>query len=125
MLKKNIFSILLAAVIMYLSLASSQTFEKVHVFKIPYFDKIVHFSMYFVLMSSIILENRKTLKSLKSLFLISLIPLFYGIIIEIMQGVFTLTRSASFYDAVCDAAGILISILLWLCIKPAIKETIR
>jgi VanZ family protein len=125
MLKKNIISILLALIIMYLSLANSHTFEKVSLYRIPQFDKIVHFLMYFGLMSSIIFENRKTLKNNRTLFLISLIPLFYGILMEILQSVLTVTRCASIYDAISDEAGILVSVLLWLWIKPFIKDTIR
>ena len=89
------------------------------------FDKIVHFLMYFGLMSAIIFENKKTLKTTRNLFLISLIPLFYGILMEVLQGVLTTTRSASFFDAVSDAAGILVCILLWLRIKTFKKGNIR
>ena len=57
MLKRNIFSIIVALIILYLSLASSDTFEKVPFFNIPNFDKIVHFGMYFGLMSVIFLKT--------------------------------------------------------------------
>jgi VanZ family protein len=116
---------MLALIIMYLSLANSHTLEKVSFYKIPQFDKIVHFFMYFGLMSSIIFENRKTLKNNRTLFLISLIPLFYGILMEILQSVLTVTRCASVYDAISDEGGILVSVLLWLWIKPFIKDTVR
>ena len=59
MIKKNNFSILVALIIMYLSLANSHTFEKVPLINIPNFDKIVHFGNVFWLMSVIIFENRK------------------------------------------------------------------
>ena len=125
MAKKYLFSILVALIILYLSMASSKTFDKVPYFNIPYFDKFVHFGMYFGLMSVIILENRKTIKSTGYLFLSGLIPLFYGIIIEFLQSALTITRSGSFYDALADAAGIFVSILLWLWIKPIKKDIIR
>jgi VanZ family protein len=125
MIKKNIFSILVALLIMYLSLTSSHTFDKVSLFNFPFTDKIVHFGMYFVLMSVIIFENRKTIKSIRHLFLIALIPIFYGILIEVLQSALTSTRSGDFYDAIFDFAGIMVSSLLWLWIKPLTKETIR
>lgn len=125
MIKKNIFTILVAMIIMYLSMANSHTFDKIPVFNIPYFDKLVHFAMFFGLMSVIILENRKTLKSWRLLFLTGLIPLFYGILIEVLQAAFTVTRSGSVYDALADFAGILVSILLWVWIQPFKKEIIR
>jgi len=112
MIKKNIFSILTALIIMYLSMANSHTFDDVHI-KVPNFDKLVHFCMYLGLMSVIILENLKIIKSARNLFIIGLIPLSYGIIIEIMQSTLTSTRTGSFFDALADAAGIITSILLW------------
>jgi VanZ family protein len=125
MIKKNIFSILVALLIMYLSLTSSHTFDKVSVFKIAYFDKIVHFCMYFGLMSVILIENRKNIKTRGHLFLIALIALLYGILMEFLQSILTITRSGSVYDVIANIAGILVSALLWLWIKPLIKEPIR
>jgi len=126
MVKKNIFSILVALVIMYLSLTSSHTFDKVSFINIPFLDKIVHFGMYFGLMSVIIFENRKIIKSIRQLFLIALIPLFYGILMEILQSTLTTTRSGSFYDVFFNLVGILASLLLlWLWIKPSTKESVR
>jgi VanZ family protein len=121
MIKKNFFSILVAVIILYLSLTSSHTFNKVSFFNIPFFDKIVHFGMYFVLMSVIILENRHSIKSNRHLILTALIPLFYGILMEIFQVVFTTTRYGSIYDVISNSAGIIVSLLLWLWIKPRIK----
>jgi VanZ family protein len=122
MVKNNIFSILVALIIMYLSLASSHTFDKVPLINIPNIDKFVHFGMYFSLMSVIIFENRKTIKSISLLFLTGLIPLFYGILMEILQATLTVSRNGSFYDALANSAGILVSVLLWLWIKPFKKE---
>jgi VanZ family protein len=124
MLKKNILSILVTLIITYLSLTSSHTFDKVPFINIPYLDKIVHFCMYFGLMSVILFENRKTIKSTRQIFLIALIPLFYGILMEILQETLTTTRSGSVFDAIFNLAGILVSILIWLWIKPSTKETI-
>jgi VanZ family protein len=122
MIKKNKFSILVAMTIMYLSLASSDTFDKVTFITIPHFDKIVHFGMYFGLMSVIILENHKTIYKTSHLFLIGLIPLFYSILLEILQSTLTLTRTGSFYDALFNFGGIMVSILLWLLIRPPEKK---
>lgn len=125
MLKKYFLSIIVAVIIMYLSLASSDTFDKVPVFNVPNFDKFVHFCMYFGLMSVILFESRKSLKNTRSLLLIALIPLGYGILMEILQSTFTTSRSGSFYDFIFNFIGILISILLWLKISPFIKDRFR
>jgi len=126
MIKKNKFSILVALFIMYLSLANSSTFEKVSVFNFPFFDKIVHFGMYFGLMATIIFENRKNLKNIRALFLVSLISLSYGILMEVLQATLTVSRSGSFYDVIADFAGIIVSVLIWLWIRQFImKETVK
>ena len=125
MIKKNLFSIIVALVILYLSLTSSDTFKDVPLINIPNIDKIIHFLMYFGFMSVIIFENRRFLKNSKKIFLIALIPLFYGILMELLQLILTASRSANFYDAVFNSLGILFSILLWLVIKPYIKDTTK
>jgi VanZ family protein len=125
MIRKNFFSILVALLLLYLSLANAKNFEKIESFNIPYIDKIVHFGMYFFMMSVIIIEHRKNIVNSLKLFLFALIPLSYGILMEILQLELTTTRSADFRDAVADAAGVLASVILWLLIKPAIKEKVR
>jgi VanZ family protein len=125
MLKKNILSILVALTIMYLSLASSGTFKKISIFNISYLDKIVHFVMYFGFMSVILFENRKNLKSNSHLFLLSLIPLFYGILMEILQSTLTVSRTGNIYDAIFNLTGILFSLILWFLIKHLTKKSVR
>ncbi len=125
MIKKYIFSVPVALIILYLSLTNSQTFDKVSFIKIPNIDKLVHFTMYFSLMSVLILENRKTINSAGNLFLIGLVPLFYGILLEILQATLTVSRTGSVFDAMANGAGILVSILLWLWIKSLKKQIIR
>jgi|ERR1035437_903367 VanZ family protein len=126
MIKKNILSILTALVILYLSLANSHTFDKVSsIIDFPNIDKVVHFGMYFGLMSVIILENRKIIKGARHLFIIGLFPFSYGVLMEILQATLTVTRTGSVFDALANGAGILVSILLCLLIKPLRKEIIR
>jgi VanZ family protein len=117
MVKKNILSIIVALIILYLSLASSDTFDSVPVFNIPYYDKLVHFCMYSGFMAVLILESRNKIKSNLQLFLIALIPLSYGILMEILQGCLTTSRSASSLDVVANLTGITASVLLWLWVK--------
>jgi VanZ family protein len=126
MIKKNIFSIFTALVILYLSLADSHTFDRVSsIIYFPNIDKVVHFGMYFSLMTLIVFENRKNIKGFRHLFIIGLFPFLYGILMEILQATLTVTRTGSVFDALANGAGILVSILLWLLIKPLRKEIIR
>jgi VanZ family protein len=118
MIKKNLFSIILALIILYLSLTPGDSFNKISIFNIPQFDKFVHSLMYFTLMSVLIFENRKLLKNIPEMTRMAVIPLTYSIIIEILQSLFTSTRSGSLYDVVFNLAGIAIALILWLNVKP-------
>jgi VanZ family protein len=73
----------------------------------------------------IIIEHRKNIRNPINLFFLALIPLSYGILMEILQLTLTSTRTGDFFDALFDAAGILTSVILWLIIKPVRKETVR
>jgi VanZ family protein len=121
MIKKNIFSISVALIILYLSLANSDSFDKVPFADIPHLDKIVHFLMYAGLMFIIIFENRKSITVNLQLFTIALVPFLYGILMEILQLTITSGRSASIYDVIFNSAGIITSALLWLLIKPHLR----
>jgi len=125
MVKKYKFSFLVALIILYLSLTNSHTFDKVPAFNIPHFDKMVHFAMYFGLTLMIIIESRKSISGLRHLLTICLIPLFFGILIEIMQYSLTSTRSANFYDGVADFTGILVAVMIFYFIKPLKKEIFK
>jgi VanZ family protein len=125
MIRKNLFSILTGLLLLYLSLANAEKFQKIKLAEIPHIDKIVHFGMYFLLMSVIIAEHCREIKSPAKLLWLAFIPLSYGIIIEVLQATITTTRSGDFYDALFDALGILCSVLLWLVIKSLMRESFR
>ena len=125
MFRKNLFSILVSLVIIYLSLANADTFKKVSFHNIQYIDKIVHFGMYFIFMSVIIFENRYKLKSTGNLLLLAIIPFSYSILMEILQSAITVNRTGSFFDVVFNLAGILSSLLVWILIKHLKKDLIR
>ncbi len=126
MIRKNIFSISVSLIILYLSLSTPQTFVKLGFFDIPYLDKFVHFGLYFVLMAVIIIEHRYACTNTRKLLLIALIPFFLGIIVEIMQSGLTSYREGDILDTIADSAGITAALFLWLFIKPYYcKENLR
>jgi VanZ family protein len=125
MIRKNLFSITVALLLLYLSLANFQTFNTSPISKIPNIDKLVHFGMYFILMSVIILEHRKEIKNIRTLILISVLPLVYGIVIEILQMTMTSYRTGDFFDALFDALGVLAALAVWKLVKPKTEESIR
>lgn len=67
--------------------------------KIPYFDKLVHFGLYFVLFWTLHFVRPNALVTNV------LICIGYGILIEILQKYLTTYRSAEVLDAVADAVG--------------------
>jgi VanZ family protein len=117
------YSIFVALIIMYLSLANSQKFDNAP--NIPFIDKIVHFGMYFFLMTVMIFESRKRLINTSSVFLLALFPLSYGIILEILQITTTNTRSGDFFDFLANAGGTITCSLLWIWLKPLLKDYIK
>jgi VanZ family protein len=117
MIKKNIFTIITALIILYLSLAGSNTFGQSGFINIPYIDKIGHFCLYFILMAVIILEHKNSFRDTRQLLLIALIPFFFGTLMEVLQMIITSDRRGEFLDALANSAGIISATFLWLIIK--------
>ncbi|HVN58458.1 MAG TPA: VanZ family protein [Bacteroidales bacterium] len=117
MIKKNIFSLIIALIIIILSFLSGNTFSHLRLPRIPNLDKLVHATMYFALTLALVYENRNVLFSVKSCFYLALIPLVFGGTIEIMQSMFTTSRTGEFLDFFANAAGITCAVLLWLVIR--------
>jgi VanZ family protein len=125
MIKRYKYSLVLSLLILYLSLKNANDLNKIRIFNLPHFDKFAHFCMYFTLMASIILETRKASIGNRSYFFLSLYPFFYGIIMEILQGTLTSTRTASFYDVLFNTLGIIMSVLLWFLFRLVYKVKVR
>jgi VanZ family protein len=97
------------------SLYSFKDYELGH-FNIPYGDKIVHFTFYFVaaILGSLFLieaiaERPKRIKNVKIL-AISLI--FFGIVIEVIQELLTVNRSGDIFDALANGIGVIVGIVV-------------
>lgn len=118
MIKKNIFSIIVSLGILYLSFASSQTFESFYLFKIPYGDKVAHFILYFFLMAVIIIEHKNSFPNTRILVLIALIPFCFGALIEFFQFSISDDRKGEILDLICNSAGITSALFLWLVFRP-------
>jgi VanZ family protein len=125
MIKKNILSICTAIVILYLSLASAGTLNKIPMIKFEGMDKVVHFIMYSVFTGVILFENRKRIKRNGSLFLIALIPLLFGGLLEILQAYLTTSRSGNIPDFLFNMAGIVFSVLIFLIARKPRAGSVR
>lgn len=113
MVKKNILSLITALVILYLSFARAETFNKVNVLGLKHLDKAVHMFMYFGLMIVLLYENRSALKSTSSIFILAIIPLTYGTLIEFLQSWLTITRKGDFFDDFFNLIGIFLAMVAW------------
>ena len=125
MILKNKYTILTAFVIIYLSLAGSQTFGTGAFINIPYIDKIGHFVLYFVLMAIIILEHRNYFRDTRHLLLIALVPICFGVIMEFCQMLLTSDRKGEVLDAIFDCAGIGSALYIWMVYKPYNRDQIK
>lgn len=127
MLKKNIYTVTVSLIILYLSLATPKSIVRTGIFDIPHFDKLAHFGLYFLLMGTMIIEHRKSLTDTRKLLMMSLIPLFFGITIEFIQSLFTRNRTGEILDGIADAAGVAAAVLLWIFFRPYyyLKEKIK
>ena len=125
MSKKNILSSITALVILFLSFTGAKTFEKLPIPNIPHLDKLVHFGMYFIFMLALIFENRTFLTSVKKYFILSTIPVIYGIIIEFLQTLLTRTRTGDVFDACFNIIGVIMAILFWMLLKNLRKPEIK
>ena len=73
-------------------------------------DKVIHFCFYFVL-TLLLLKSIKNKFKYKYLIVIY-IAVSYGIVIEVLQSSFTLTRKADLYDVIANTIGVICAVLL-------------
>lgn len=78
---------------------------------IPYFDKMVHFGLFFVF-CLLLFQPFKKLK-LNPYFYAAGVSLFLAAFLEFVQHVISSSRSSDFYDFIANSAGILASIVFF------------
>lgn len=102
---KSLYSaIILTFLIACLSLTSLQI--KIPEVTFGYFDKVAHIIFYTLLSFHWLLAlSLRKVYFLKTLLIITGI-LFYGIIIEVLQEIFTSSREADCYDVIANAIGV-------------------
>ena len=103
-------------VIVLLSLLPGQSIPKPSIINIPYIDKIVHFFMYFIFSLLIIYGYLKYTKGdlkKKHIIISFAIIVFWGGLMEILQGVFqfSLGRNMNLLDFIANLTGSLVAIL--------------
>jgi VanZ family protein len=113
MVKKNILPIIIAAGILLLSLSGSESLGRINFLGLKHADKIVHSAMYFVLTFVLLYQNRSVIDRPKSLFILAVIPLLFGAIVEFLQTWITTTRRGDVFDFLFNILGIVLAIIVW------------
>jgi VanZ family protein len=112
-LKYNLPSFIWAAIILWLCLSSGSGFPRI---TIPNFDKVVHFTFYFVLTILMFYGWMKQqffpMLHRQTFLRIFLIAVAYGASIEIMQELFTSTRHFELLDIAANSTGAIMGSLL-------------
>lgn len=98
--------------LLWLSLTPSSSIPKIRIVEIPHLDKIVHFSMYFIL--TILVLSAHLFRGIKinKIFLLALCFL-YSIVIEMLQSFMKLGRYFDYYDIFANLIGIIIGFLIF------------
>ncbi len=114
-----IWAIICSGIIAYFCLTDASNIPAVN---IPSIDKIVHFCFHFGFTISWIVFFKKELKGRHAddykAYLVSFIfSVFFGITIEILQGIFTLTRAADVTDVLANALGATIAVFTAIAFK--------
>lgn len=101
-------AIVLLMAIMYVSLLDKVELPEAPVIQA---DKIVHFTMYFIL-SLAIYKGFFNKKLLKSILIASLLSFLYGLIVEILQFSLTSTRMFDIFDIFANGIGTIFAYLI-------------
>jgi VanZ family protein len=105
-------SIIIGLLILWLSLTGSNIPVPGRLLDIPYLDKLGHFGMYAFFSAIMLLDSCHWEFDGKFHYLILLIPLFFGALMEILQMTLTATRKAEEVDLLANMGGIAAGVLL-------------
>ncbi len=118
MAKKPFYTILFVSWVVFVTLLSLFSFTESDLpsIKIPHIDKLVHFIFYFVsgilgILSLKEFFNEAHIRQKGILYLFCSLAV-YGIIIEILQSVLTVTRSGEVLDFLANTIGVLAGVAL-------------
>jgi VanZ family protein len=112
-------SIVLTAIILYLSFAPPSTFNGVPTFM--YEDKVIHILLYFGLSVILIFDNwnykRNNIKRIHFLLCCICFPILLGGLIEILQPMYFSPRTAEWSDWFSDIAGVAVGFFVMNLLK--------
>lgn len=106
---------LVALIILYASVTSSENINKIDFFHFEHADKLVHFIFYFTLSTSLFasLFKNTAFKKNKQIVFSLFFSIIYGLIIEFIQYKFTATRAAEFFDFISNTLGAITGVVIF------------
>ncbi|MDD3736450.1 MAG: VanZ family protein [Bacteroidales bacterium] len=105
-------SIIIGLLILWLSLSGSKSLVPGRMLSIPYIDKMGHFAMYAFFSAVLLLDSCRWRGNSRFRYIILLIPVFFGALMEIMQMTLTTTRKAETIDLIANMGGVATGIVV-------------
>jgi len=105
-------SIIVGLLIVWLSLSGSKSLIPGRMLSIPYIDKMGHIAMYGFFSAMLLLDSCRWQTKLRFNYLILIIPIFFGALMEIMQMTLTTSRKAETIDMLANIGGVAGGIML-------------
>ena len=112
-------NIIWAIVIFILCSVPGDSLPQTSAIRIPHFDKMVHFGLFFIMGIFLISELRNQTKLSRltvSIITLSLIAI-YGAVIEVLQEHYFVRRSGDTWDLLADVTGGVFSVLMFPFLK--------
>ena len=112
----QVLTVFWTGLVAYLCLANAESLPAVSVFK---FDKIGHLTFHFGITFLWFLFWKSTYRNENKFAVMKafLFSFFFGVVIEICQGVFTTTRNADINDVLANSIGALIAVIVLFIFK--------
>lgn len=105
-------SIIIGLLILWLSLSGSKSLVPGRMLSIPYIDKMGHFAMYAFFSGVLLLDSCRWRENRHFRYIILLIPVFFGALMEIMQMTLTTSRKAETVDLLANMGGVATGIVV-------------
>ncbi len=122
-------TILWAIVVVMLSLMKGEALPHIPWFMFPYFDKIVHFVLYFVFATLLIHDfqhySKIKLKHWQIIAASIIIVVGYGGFLEILQRIPSLHRSTDFFDFLANTSGAIVASFTFRFFEPLLTHIDR
>ncbi|MCG8410910.1 MAG: VanZ family protein [Bacteroidales bacterium] len=111
--------LLVAIIILYGSITSGNTFNKVAFIHFKHIDKIVHCIFYLSLSSTLLASIYKNTRLINKSQIVSvfIISILYGILMEYLQYKLTTTRTADFIDVISNVFGTILGYFVFIASK--------